>query len=64
MEGNRLISIWPNRDDRDGYTDLALYEGNVVLELLRELRCRGELSRVALPTLELGETGRTASVSS
>ena len=47
MEGNRLISIWPNGDDRDGYTDLTLYEGYVVLELLRELRCRGELSRVA-----------------
>ena len=51
MEGNRLISIWPNGDDRDGYTDLTLYEGYVVLELLRELRCRGELGSVALPPL-------------
>ena len=54
MEGNRLISIWPNGDDRDGYTDLTLYEGNVVLEFMREVCGRGELGRVALPTLELG----------
>ncbi len=54
MERDRLLSIGTNGDDRDRHTDLMLDEGNVILEFLREVRSRGELSGIALPSLELG----------
>ena len=54
MERDRLLSIGTNGDDRDRHTDLTLDEGDVILEFLREVRGRGELSGIALPSLELG----------
>ena len=53
MERDRLLSIGTNGDDRDRHTDLTLDEGNVILEFLREVRGRGDLRRIALPSLEL-----------